>query len=253
MKKMVGSTYIQHSARFIKTYFKNQFPYLWTETENRETFFWRVEQHFGRLSPEYKMIEKAYETAKYAFRNTHRETGERYFEHCRAVALILMMHLRVSNVNVICAALLHDVLEDCEDQGWTLDRMRAEFNDEVARIVEEVTKPPKSLGGTREQRNEILYKRQRNISHFGAMVKLSDRLHNLFTLWDPIPEEKRLRKVDETSNHYLAMASEHSCLYWELRWMVELHKVVPDFKGWRLVYQDSSKNRASKRAKAKMA
>lgn len=108
-------------------------------TENRETFFRRIERFFPTLDPRYKAIERAYNDAKTAFHEKYREGGERYFEHIRAVALILIDHLRVKNHTLIIAALLHDIVEDCPE--WTIPRVSIEYGEEVALLVEWLTKP----------------------------------------------------------------------------------------------------------------
>ena len=94
--------------------------------ENRETFFKRISYFFPTLDPRYKLIEKAYNAAKDAFRGVFRDDNEtRYFEHIRAVTLILVDYLRVKNYEIIVAALLHDIVEDVP--SWTIERVRAEF------------------------------------------------------------------------------------------------------------------------------
>jgi (p)ppGpp synthase/HD superfamily hydrolase len=87
---------------------------IFNERKSRASFFGVVERYYPKGSSDYFLIESAYNTAKDAFRDGVREGGERYFEHLRAVALILMVYLRVRDANVIAAALLHDIVEDIE-------------------------------------------------------------------------------------------------------------------------------------------
>ena len=115
-------------------------------TENRQTFFARIERHYSRYSKEYKFIERAYDDAKDAFRNIKRQGGDRYFEHLRAVAIILidslhifeLVDLRIPAYKVLAAALLHDTVEDCEDLD--IETIYKEFGDNIGFIVDAVTK-----------------------------------------------------------------------------------------------------------------
>lgn len=149
---------------------------------DRDHFFRLVARRFPEHSVEYQLIVKAYDTAKDAFRGRTREgNGERYFEHLRAVALIVMEYLRVSDANVIAAALLHDLPEDIV--GWGQDRMAREFNAEVAQYVWWVTKPELEDGESKEERNRRYHENLRRAPRKALIVKLADRLHNLLDMW----------------------------------------------------------------------
>ncbi len=180
----------------------------------RETFFRLVDQRFPRGSSEYQMIERAYSTAKDAFRPLQREGGERYFEHLRSVALILMVHMRVRDANVIAAALLHDIVEDI--QGWSQDRVAVEFNRSVAQLVWWVTKPELCIfNGDKEERNRAYHQNLNRAPREALMIKLADRLHNLITIWD-VDAEKQRRKVRETQDFYLSLAEKEILLIHEI-------------------------------------
>ena len=181
---------------------------------DRVSFFTIIGRFFPKSSPEYILVENAYDTAKSAFRDQMRESGERYFEHLRAVALILVIYLRVRDVNIIAAALLHDIIEDIE--GWDEDRIALKFNHTVAELVFWVSKPNvENYHGDKEERNRD-YHRKLSIANRKAMqVKLADRLHNVITLWGT-DEEKQRRKVRETQDFYLPLAEEHTILIHEL-------------------------------------
>lgn len=191
---------------------------LQSGSENRETFFARIVLFFPILDPRYLAIERAYNAAKDAFREIKREGGQRYFEHLRAVALILIVHLRVKNHNIIIAALLHDLVEDCPE--WTIQRVRAEFGDEVALLVDFLTKH-KFPGKTDEECAAIYHERFRFAPREFFLIKLADRLHNLITLWACSPEKRR-RKIAETRAHYLFWAEEHCILIHEIEGAIEL-------------------------------
>ena len=93
-----------------------------------------------------QLIIKAYETAKSYHEGQFRKSGDPYIQHPLEVAYILATIN--AGPNTICAGLLHDVLEDTE---MTKDEMIAEFNAEVAEIVDGVTKISKLKYRTKEK------------------------------------------------------------------------------------------------------
>jgi len=184
------------------------------DIEDREKFFRRIRGYFATLDARYIAIEKAYDDAKDAFREKYRESGERYFEHIRAVALILIDHLRVKDYELIIAALLHDIVEDIP--SWTIPRIRHEYGDTVAYYVELLTKPPlEYFDGDEAARDEAYHKRFLLAPRAFFLIKLADRLHNVMTLWDSKPE-KRQRKILETKLYYMHFAETHFILLHEL-------------------------------------
>ncbi len=187
--------------------------------ENRETFFKRISYFFPKLDYRYKAIEKAYNSAKDAFRGTFRDDGEtRYFEHIRAVTLIIIDYVRVKDYEVIVAALLHDIVEDVP--SWTIDRVRAEFGDRVALLVDYMTKQPKEAYSSKEERDLAYHSRFCFAPREFFLIKLPDRLHNMLTLWN-CTDEKKKRKIEETKRYYLPYAEEHFILYHELLEAIE--------------------------------
>jgi guanosine-3',5'-bis(diphosphate) 3'-pyrophosphohydrolase len=181
--------------------------------ENRETFFRRISFFFPTTDWRYRLILKAYDTAKDAFRGKYRDDGKtRYFEHIRAVALILLDYLRVRDYRLIVAALLHDIVEDIP--SWTIERVEVEFGLEVALLVEYMTKPSVSSKDKSES-DDIYNSRFRFAPRSFFLLKLADRLHNLLTLWN-CTKEKRTRKIEETKKYYLPYAEQHFILYYEI-------------------------------------
>ena len=84
----------------------------------------------------YKLVEKAYLFAQEAHKNQYRKSGEPYFTHpCFVASILVELSL---DPPTIAAGLLHDTVEDCE--GITLDTIRQEFGEEVAMLVDGVTK-----------------------------------------------------------------------------------------------------------------
>ena len=158
-----------------------------------------------KLNPQYdvELIEKAYNLAEDAHRNQRRRSGEPYIMHPVAVAKILTK-LGMDNECII-GALLHDVVEDTE---YDLDYIRKEFGDEVALLVDGVTKLGQIPLSTRE---EVQAENIRKM--FIAMnedvrviiIKLCDRLHNMRTL-EHMPEYKQREKSLETLEIYAPIA-----------------------------------------------
>ncbi len=184
-----------------------------TAAENRESFFKRIARIFPTLDPRYKTIERAYNSAKDAFRGKTRESGERYFEHLRAVALILIEHLRIRDHVLIVAALLHDIVED--SKYWTIDRVRVEFGDDVALLVEWLSKPPKDDFDSKEERDSEYHSKFQSAPRNFFIIKLADRLHNIITL-GACSAKKRRRKIEETRRFYLPYAERELVLVHEL-------------------------------------
>lgn len=185
------------------------------EYPDREAFFVIIRRFFSQFSPEYALIKKAYDTAKDAFRHEERdEKGVRYFEHLRAVTLILILYLRVRDADVIVASLLHDIIEDIK--GWTEERLAFEFNPRVALLVFSVTKQNLAdYNGDKEARNRDYHRKLNEAIRDAILIKLADRLHNNITLWTTT-EEKQRRKVCETQDFYLPLAEKHIILIHEL-------------------------------------
>lgn len=152
---------------------------------------------------DYEKIEKAYNLAHDAHKNQRRRSGEPYIMHPVAVARILFK-LGMDNECII-GALLHDVVEDTE---YDLDYIKKEFGDEVALLVDGVTKLGQIPLSTRE---EVQAENIRKM--FIAMnedirviiIKLCDRLHNMRTL-QHMPPYKQREKSLETLEIYAPIA-----------------------------------------------
>lgn len=191
-------------------------------SENRETFFRRIASFLPPMDPRYQMIEKAYSYAKDAFRNKKRSTGERYFEHLRAVDLILLDYLRVRNYILLTSGLFHDTPEDIS--SWPISRVRLEFGDEVALLLDYLSKPSKKDYPSNEERLKVYHDRFKNAPREFFLVKLPDRLHNLLSMWSLSPEKIAL-KIEETERYYLPYAEEHQIL------IHELEEAIKELKG----------------------
>ncbi|XLQ19880.1 MAG: HD domain-containing protein [Candidatus Moraniibacteriota bacterium] len=200
-------------------------------SENRATFFARVELRYSRYSKEYQFIEKAYNVAKDAFRHVVREDGTRYFEHVRAVAIIQMDYLNIFDLKfliipaheVVAAALLHDTPEDCPE--WPLSRIELEFSANVAWLLDYVSKRPRAdFGGDKIIQLKFYHDHLRYVELVEVfLIKLPDRWHNQLTLWS-CKIEKIERKNNETIEIYIPLARQWNILFHELVATTEDHK-----------------------------
>lgn len=151
-----------------------------------------------------EMIEKAYDVANEAHKGVCRRSGEPYICHPLAVArLVLDLGMDTES---IAAALLHDVVEDTPT---TLDDLKAAFGEEVALLVDGVTKLTKiQFSNIEELQAENLRKMLLAMSRDVRVmiIKLCDRLHNMRT-GDAWPEQKRRDKARETMEVYAPIAN----------------------------------------------
>ncbi|MBR0126971.1 MAG: bifunctional (p)ppGpp synthetase/guanosine-3',5'-bis(diphosphate) 3'-pyrophosphohydrolase [Firmicutes bacterium] len=158
------------------------------------------------MNPNYNMevIEKAYDVAEEMHRGQLRKSGEPYLIHPMAVAEILA-ELGMDESTIV-AGLLHDVVEDTP---YTEEELRKDFGDEIALLVDGVTK----LGTLKSASNEV--RQVENLRKmFLAMskdirvliIKLSDRLHNLRTI-NYMTHEKIVEKCQETLDIYAPLAA----------------------------------------------
>jgi len=160
-----------------------------------------VKQHYK--NPDLHLLRQAYDVAESAHQGEKRLTGEPFISHPLAVAFRLAemgLHL-----NVVAAGLLHDVVEDT---GTTIKDLRELFGDDIASLVDSVTKLKHTVHYKGEERYAENMRKM-----FLAMasdvrvvfMKFADRLHNLQTLYAQ-PKHKQLRIARETLDIYAPIA-----------------------------------------------
>jgi guanosine-3',5'-bis(diphosphate) 3'-pyrophosphohydrolase len=160
----------------------------------------------GAYNPnsEKELIERAFIFAAGKHAGQTRVSGMPYVSHPLGVALILA-DLRMDSVT-ICSGLLHDTVEDC---GVTVPQLQDEFGEEVALIVDGVTKLGRVEFSRKEERQAETFRKMilamaKDIRVI--LVKLGDRLHNMRTL-EFLPESKQLRIAQETMDIYAPLAN----------------------------------------------
>jgi guanosine-3',5'-bis(diphosphate) 3'-pyrophosphohydrolase len=159
------------------------------------------------------IIDRAFQVAEEAHRPQVRKSGEPYITHPLAVTKILA-DLGIGPIT-LAAALLHDTVEDTE---YSLDQLKADFGDEVAMLVDGVTKLDKVKFGDHAQAETVrkmVVAMSKDIRVL--VIKLADRLHNART-WKFVPEESARRKAQETLEIYAPLAHRLgiNAIKWEL-------------------------------------
>ncbi|GGK76327.1 RelA/SpoT family protein [Ornithinimicrobium pekingense] len=159
------------------------------------------------------LIERAYAVAARAHQGQKRKSGDAYITHPLAVATILA-ELGMTP-STIAAALLHDTVEDT---AYSLEQLRTDFGDEIAMLVDGVTKLDKMTYGDAAQAETVrkmVVAMARDIRVL--VIKLADRLHNART-WRYVSAESAARKASETLEIYAPLAHRlgMNTIKWEL-------------------------------------
>ena len=185
-----------------------------------------------------EQIKKAYLLAEKAYAGQTRASGLPYVSHCVGVANILL-DMEV-HPNLVIAGLLHDILIDT---NVTLDEIQAQFGDQVAKYVEDLTKitnlPQLSRGDQHPEERVPISETEGSSSTWKAdtaaetlrkmllaigedvhvvIVKLADRLHNMRTLKD-LPPDRQKRIAQETLDIFAPLANRLGI--WQIKWELE--------------------------------
>ncbi len=152
------------------------------------------------------LIKKAYLMARDLHKGQKRNSGEPYIIHPVYVAYILLYEMNLHDANSIAAAILHDTREDC---GITYEYLVKHFNNDVANLVEGVTKMKDldfSTKAEKEEFNNYLLLKHILQDYRVIYIKLADRLHNMRTL-DYKSEVKRREKSAESLRIFAPLAT----------------------------------------------
>ncbi|MEM3374083.1 MAG: bifunctional (p)ppGpp synthetase/guanosine-3',5'-bis(diphosphate) 3'-pyrophosphohydrolase [Candidatus Woesearchaeota archaeon] len=195
-----------------------------------------------------KLIEKAYNFARKAHQGQKRESGKDYFEHPVSVAKILLEYK--PDTATICAALLHDIVEETE---YNLEDIKKEFGEEVASLVEGETKTNKASFESPEDYTAENWRKLllATIKDFRViLIKLADRLSNMRTL-KYLREDKQQRIAKETLEIYAPIA--HKLGLYNLKGELEdlsLRYLKPDI--YQYIKNKVNEKRAEREKKAKL-
>jgi len=183
-----------------------------------EALYSSLKQKISEYNPkaDFDLLDKAYTFANDAHEGQMRVSGEPYITHPLNVALILTeMEL---DMDSIYAAILHDVVEDTH---FTYDDIKRNFGEDVADLVEGVTKLGKIPYSTKEEQQaenirKLILAMSKDIRVM--LIKLADRLHNMRSL-KSMPEDKQRRISCETLEIYAPIA--HRLGISKIKWEIE--------------------------------
>ena len=172
--------------------------------QTTEALFERLSARFDE--EEITLLRKAYALARTAHEGQFRKGGEPYIMHPVAVATIIAEDFMM-DANSVAAGFLHDVVEDTDT---TIDDIRREFGDDVAFLVQVVTKPKSHAPGQADLAKQektfrqLLDSMRRDIR--AVLIKLADRLHNMRSLGSMQPV-KQMKIAGETDFFYAPFAN----------------------------------------------
>lgn len=152
-----------------------------------------------------EIISKAFNFAKQAHKGVKRRSGEPYIMHPLAVAQIVCTEIGLGSTS-ICAALLHDVVEDTD---YTVEDIENLFGPKIAQIVDGLTKISGGIFGDRASAQAENFKKlllTMNDDIRVILIKIADRLHNMRTLGSMLPN-KQYKIAGETLYIYAPLAN----------------------------------------------
>ena len=177
-----------------------------------------VEEHAGEAGEGIKraLVEKAYVFACERHADQRRASGEDFIVHPVSVAKICA-GMRLDTAT-LCAALLHDTVEDT---SASIQEVRREFGEEVGSLVDGVTKLTGITFQSRDDRQAENYRKMMVAMASDIrviLIKLADRLHNMRTI-DAMPKDNRQRKASETLEIFAPLA--HRLGIHAIKWELE--------------------------------
>ncbi len=182
--------------------------YNLTEDEEKKEILRHYRGLLRELKPKLKpgdkeLLRLAFETAVDAHKTMRRKSGEPYILHPIAVARICVDEIGLGVRSTICA-LMHDTVEDTD---ISLDDVRREFGEEIAKIVDGLTKISTVMDTNTSQQAENFKKILLTLTDDPRviLIKLADRLHNMRTM-DSMKREKQLKISSETVYVYAPLA-----------------------------------------------
>jgi (p)ppGpp synthase/HD superfamily hydrolase len=184
----------------------------------------RTEPELRRLLPPATCdaVAKAVEFALRFHGDQRRPTGAPYVEHLLEALEVLVRGAGVTDPEVLCAAVLHDVVEDTP---CTIDDVRSAFGDRVADMVGWVTKPELKDGADKQSAKEAYLGRLADAPDDAVLVKLADRASNVQTLRNLPTAAKQREYYAQTVRYIMPLAASRS--WWDV-W----------YASWQQVHRD---------------
>ena len=198
-------------------------------TENVEVFtnwhtWQRTEPELRRLLPAATCdaVARAVEFALRFHGDQRRPTGAPYAEHLLEAVEVLVRGAGVSDQDVLCAAVLHDVVEDTP---CTIGDVRSAFGDRVADMVGWVTKPDPADGADKKSAKEAYLSSLADAPDDAILVKLADRASNVQTLRNLPSQPKQREYYAQTVRYIMPLAASRG--WWDV-WYASWEEVHRD-------------------------
>ena len=179
----------------------------WNLNEFTKNAFAKLVKEFEENTDDVVKITKAFSTAADLHSGQSRDgSKEPYINHALKVALILSDELKIRDVDLICAALLHDILQE-GNNSEKLDQIKKNFGENVFNIVQTLTEHP-SANENRQQSLESYFQNISKSPKTLRVVELADRLDNVRFFKNAVKKDKAIRYKEETQKYVVPIAEQ---------------------------------------------
>jgi len=181
----------------------------WNLNEFTKNAFAKLVKEFEENTDDVVKITKAFSTAADLHSGQSRDgSKEPYINHPLKVALILSDELKIRDVDLICAALLHDILQKGNNSDTDkLDQIKKNFGENVYYIVQTLTEHP-STNDNRQQSLESYFQSISKSPKTLRVVELADRLDNVRFFKNAVKKDKTIRYKEETQKYVVPIAEQ---------------------------------------------
>jgi len=181
----------------------------WNLNEFTKNAFAKLVKEFEENTDDVVKITKAFSTAADLHSGQSRDgSKEPYINHPLKVALILSDELKVRDVDMICAALLHDILQKGNNSDTDkLDQIKRNFGENVYNILQTLTEHP-STNDNRQQSLESYFQSISKSPKTLRVVELADRLDNVRFFKNAVKNDKAIRYKEETQKYVVPIAEQ---------------------------------------------
>jgi len=181
----------------------------WNLNEFTKNAFAKLVKEFEENTDDVVKITKAFSTAADLHSGQSRDgSKEPYINHALKVALILSDELKIHDVDLICAALLHDILHEGNNfEEDKLDQIKKDFGENVYNIVQTLTEHP-SANENRQQTLDSYFQNLSKSPKTLSVVELADRLDNVRFFKNAVKKDKAIRYKEETQKYVVPIAEQ---------------------------------------------